>query len=77
MESLTDALYLRVTTKEPKRRYKPSKYKPRQKLYSKRPKESEPTKQQFHRGWFAGGREDTRRVCDVGEKCFDCFGNYY
>ena len=62
MESFTYALYLRVAAKEPKRKYKPRKYKPRQKLYSKRPKESDRTKQQFHRGWFAGGREDTRRV---------------
>ena len=62
MKRLTYAPYFRVTAKEPKRKYKPRKYKPRQKLYSKRPKESDPTKQQFHRGWYAGGREDTRRV---------------
>jgi len=56
----------RVIAKEHKRKYKPKKYKPRQKFYSKKTKGSGPKKKQFHRGWHAGGREEKRRVWGGG-----------
>ena len=74
MQSLIHALYSRVIAKEHKRKYKPKKYKLGQKFNSKRTKESRPTKQQFHRGWHAGGREENRRIWKGGgcitRRCF-------